>query len=44
VVIKSLDTFRPKGVAGGTMSSEGEIVLILDVKEMLDEVRGYTVG
>jgi two-component system chemotaxis sensor kinase CheA len=39
VVIKSLDTFRPKGVAGVTMSSEGEIVLILDVKELLDEVR-----
>ena len=42
VVIKSLDTFRPKGVAGVTMSSEGEIVLILDVKELLDEVRGYS--
>ena len=41
VVIKSLDTFRPKGVAGVTMSSEGEIVLILDIKELLDEVRGY---
>ncbi len=40
VVIKSLDTFRPKGVAGVTMSSDGEIVLILDVKELLDEVRG----
>jgi two-component system chemotaxis sensor kinase CheA len=39
VVIKSLDTFRPKGVAGVTMSSEGEIVLILDIKELLDEVR-----
>jgi two-component system chemotaxis sensor kinase CheA len=35
VVIKSLDTFRPKGVAGVTMSSEGEIVLILDIKELL---------
>lgn len=40
VVIKSLDTFRPKGVAGVTMSSEGEIVLILDIKELLGEVRG----
>ena len=40
VVIKSLDTFRPKGVAGVTMSSDGEIVLILDVKELLDDVRG----
>ena len=36
VVIKSLDTFRPKGVAGVTMSSEGKIVLILDVKELLN--------
>ena len=35
VVIKSLDTFRPKGVAGVTMSSDGEIVLILDIKELL---------
>ncbi|OGT03528.1 MAG: chemotaxis protein CheA, partial [Gallionellales bacterium RBG_16_57_15] len=35
VVIKSLDTFRPKGVAGVTMSSEGDIVLILDIKELL---------
>ncbi len=40
VVIKSLDTFRPKGVAGATMSSEGDIVLILDVKELLSELRG----
>ena len=41
VVIKSLDTFRPKGVAGVTMSSEGDIVLILDIKELLSEVRGH---
>ena len=40
VVIKSLDTFRPKGVAGVTMSSEGEIVLILDIKELQNEVYG----
>ncbi len=40
VVIKSLETFRPKGVAGVTMSSEGEIVLILDIKELLSDVRG----
>jgi two-component system chemotaxis sensor kinase CheA len=38
VVIKSLDTFRPKGVAGVTMSSEGEIVLILDIKEIQNEL------
>ncbi|MFM2407330.1 MAG: hypothetical protein RL358_72 [Pseudomonadota bacterium] len=41
VVIKSLETFRPKGVAGVTMSSEGEIVLILDIKELLSDVRGH---
>lgn len=35
VVIKSLDTFRPRGVAGVTMSSDGEIVLILDIKELM---------
>jgi len=39
VVIKPLDTFRPKGVAGVTMSSEGDIVLILDIKELLDGIR-----
>jgi len=38
VVIKPLDTFRPKGVAGVTMSSEGDIVLILDIKELLDGI------
>lgn len=41
VVIKSLDTFRPKGVAGVTMSSDGDIVLILDIKELLGDVCGY---
>ncbi len=40
VVIKSLDTFRPKGVAGVTMSSDGDIVLILDIKELLSDVQG----
>ncbi len=34
-VIKSLDDFRPKGVAGVTTLSNGQIVLILDVKELL---------
>lgn len=41
VVIKSLDTFRPKGVAGVTMSSEGDIVLILDIKELLSDIRAH---
>jgi two-component system chemotaxis sensor kinase CheA len=44
VVIKSLDTFRPKGVAGVTMSSEGDIVLILDIKELLSDVKGRREG
>ena len=34
-VIKSLDEFRPKGVAGVTTLSNGQIVLILDIKELL---------
>ena len=41
VVVKSLDTFRPKGVAGVTISGDGEIVLILDIKELLSEVRTH---
>ena len=42
-VIKSLDDFRPKGVAGVTTLSNGKIVLILDLKElfaMTGESRG----
>ena len=42
-VIKSLDDFRPKGVAGVTTLSNGKIVLILDIKEILamtGETRG----
>jgi two-component system chemotaxis sensor kinase CheA len=34
-VIKSLEGFRPKGVAGVTTLSNGQIVLILDIKEIL---------
>jgi len=34
-VIKSLEGFRPKGVAGVTTLSNGQIVLILDMKELL---------
>ena len=44
-VIKSLDDFRPKGVAGVTTLSNGQIVLILDMKELLGgagEFRGVT--
>lgn len=44
-VIKSLDDFRPKGVAGVTTLANGQIVLILDMKELLSGVgenRGVT--
>lgn len=37
-VIKSLEDFRPKGVAGVTTLSNGQIVLILDMKELLAEL------
>ena len=41
VVIKPFDASRPKGVAAVTMSSEGDIVLILDIKELISEVRAH---
>lgn len=44
-VIKSLDAFRPKGVAGVTTLANGQIVLILDMKELLggpNDQRGVT--
>ncbi len=37
-VIKSLEDFRPKGVAGVTTLSNGQIVLILDMKELLADL------
>jgi len=39
VAIKSMDIFRPKGVAGVAISSDGGLVLILDIKELLSDVR-----
>ena len=33
-VVKSLEGFRPRGVAGVTILANGQIVLILDVKEL----------
>ncbi len=44
-VIKPLDDFRPKGVAGVTILSNGQIVLILDIKELFSlqgEKRGVS--
>ena len=37
-VIKALDDFRPRGVAGVTTLSNGQIVLILDMKELLSDL------
>ncbi|HNH24564.1 MAG TPA: chemotaxis protein CheA [Accumulibacter sp.] len=37
-VIKALDDFRPRGVAGVTTLSNGQIVLILDMKELLSDM------
>ncbi|MBL8396968.1 MAG: chemotaxis protein CheA [Candidatus Accumulibacter sp.] len=37
-VIKALDDFRPRGVAGVTTLSNGQIVLILDMKELLTDL------
>ena len=39
-VIKSLEDFRPRGVAGVTTLSNGQIVLILDIKELLADLGG----
>jgi two-component system chemotaxis sensor kinase CheA len=36
-VIKSLEDFRPRGVAGVTTLANGQIVLILDLKELLSD-------
>lgn len=41
-VIKSLEDFRPKGVAGVTTLSNGQIVLILDMKELLSDFGQYS--
>lgn len=37
-VIKSLEDFRPRGVAGVTTLANGQIVLILDMKELLTDL------
>jgi two-component system chemotaxis sensor kinase CheA len=37
-VIKALDDFRPRGVAGVTTLSNGQIVLILEMKELLSDL------
>ena len=41
-VIKALDDFRPRGVAGVTTLSNGQIVLILDMKELLSDLASHS--
>ena len=43
-VIKSLEDFRPRGVAGVTTLSNGQIVLILDMKELLSDLGQHMDG
>lgn len=35
VVIKALDAYKPKGVAGATLANDGTLVLVLDLAEIL---------
>jgi two-component system chemotaxis sensor kinase CheA len=37
VVIKALDGFKPRGVAGATIASDGTLVLVLDIAELLPQ-------
>lgn len=37
-VIKSLEDFKPRGIAGVTTASNGQIVLILDMKELFADI------
>jgi two-component system chemotaxis sensor kinase CheA len=37
VVIKALEGFKPRGVAGATLASDGALVLVLDLSELLQE-------
>lgn len=38
VMIKPLEGVKPKGVAGATLSGEGLLVLVLELRELLDSV------
>jgi two-component system chemotaxis sensor kinase CheA len=44
VVIKPLLDFKPKGIAGATLSGDGDIVLVLDMEELLSSNRPDTPG
>lgn len=36
VVIKPLHDIKPKGIAGATLSGDGQVVLVLDIEELLE--------
>ncbi len=38
VMIKPLEGVKPAGVAGATLSGEGELVLVLELRELLDKM------
>ncbi|KAF0101970.1 MAG: chemotaxis histidine kinase CheA [bacterium] len=42
VVIKPLSDIKPKGIAGATLSGDGSIVLVLDMEELLANVKTDT--
>jgi len=44
VVIKPLADIKPKGIAGATLSGDGTIVLVLDMEELLSNVKVDTPG
>jgi two-component system chemotaxis sensor kinase CheA len=38
VMIKPLEGIKPRGIAGATLSSEGVLVLVLELHELLEAV------
>jgi two-component system chemotaxis sensor kinase CheA len=38
VIIKPVEAFKPKGVAGATLSREGVLVLVLDLRELIEKL------
>ncbi|HRH82123.1 MAG TPA: chemotaxis protein CheA [Thiobacillaceae bacterium] len=44
VVIKPLADIKPKGIAGATLSGDGTIVLVLDMEELLSNIKADTPG
>ncbi|MEW5789336.1 MAG: chemotaxis protein CheA [Pseudomonadota bacterium] len=42
VVIKPLSDIKPRGIAGATLSGDGSIVLVLDMEELLGDMKADT--